>query len=126
MTILKFAFYALGTILLFSACEKDEIPVFTGSLCNNLTTENPISAKSSIDNFLQSLPGKNSDKDLESLAQWLLRQECVKQIDILCNSCIFSLPPQSELRLTIGEPNQVFELHLAILMSEPMEVMRVD
>jgi hypothetical protein len=109
------------------ACEKDEIPVPSGILCKALTSEQAIDGKPSIDEYLKTLPGNNTDEDLALLANWLLEHECVNQVAILCNSCLLSLPPQSHIRVFVQtSAGHTQDLNLFVLMSEPMEVMRID
>lgn len=73
-----------------------------------------------INEFLKTLQ-KDDDQALGKLKNWLDCKNCVKSAEILCNSCIETLPPQSEILVQFNSNGQVVEKTMDILMSEPLK-----
>lgn len=73
-----------------------------------------------INEYLQTLEKDKLDANLELLKEWLSCKSCVDDVQILCNSCIFTLPPQSELKIIFISNNIKMEKTMDILMDSPL------
>jgi hypothetical protein len=107
----------LLTCLTFWTCEKDKDEEF----CAFVNEQNFDATGPLIDDFLATLKKGNEDYKLEKLRAWLERKDCVGEVQILCNSCILTLPPQSELRVDFISNGDTITLTLDILMDDPMK-----
>lgn len=76
-----------------------------------------------INKYLSRQKKKLSDNEkLEQLRDWLKCKSCVYDAEILCNSCIFTNPAQSELKVSFIVNGQQVEKCLDIIMDEPLRV----
>ena len=73
-----------------------------------------------IDIFLATLHNASSDENLEKLCIWLESKACIDSVKIICNSCIKTLPPQSELSVSFTVDGKPLTLILDILMDNPL------
>jgi hypothetical protein len=101
----------------FWTCEKDDDEEF----CVLVNEQNFEATGPLIDDFLATLDSSNPIESLEKLRAWLERKDCVGEVQILCNSCINTLPPQSELRVEFISNGNSVTLTLDILMDDPMK-----
>ncbi|MFD2203325.1 hypothetical protein [Shivajiella indica] len=120
--------YKIGTrIVVFSAflltnCAENEFECRNNRLfCNPILSENFEESGTVIDEFLQELPPElSSQEKLEKLRDWLKCKSCVSHVEIFCNSCIYTLPPISELKITFILGGRETDKFLDIIMSEPL------
>lgn len=77
-----------------------------------------------IDEFLKRLKKDNSEENLEKLAAWLACRDCVSHAEVLCNACIETNPPQSELRVDFISGGQSVTMTMDIFMDEPLRFNR--
>ncbi|MBX2967576.1 MAG: hypothetical protein KF845_15650 [Cyclobacteriaceae bacterium] len=105
----------------FTACEKEDVACTDEKAFCNLVNKQEFNATGQvIDNFLESLQ-KNDDLALEKLKEWLECKSCVKTAEILCNSCIETLPLQSEILVKFNANGQVVEKTMDISMSDKLK-----
>ena len=72
--------------------------------------------------FLATINHSLSDEvKIEELKNWLSKHSCVQDVEILCISCIKTLPLQSELNITFKVNGQLIVKTMDVLMSEPMQ-----
>ncbi|NOX86091.1 MAG: hypothetical protein GXO86_09030 [Chlorobi bacterium] len=74
-----------------------------------------------INNFLITQKKNSHDESLQNLIQWLECKSCVARSEILCNSCIETYPPQSEIRVVFYYKWTTDTLVMDILMDEPLK-----
>ena len=112
--------FAATTILLscltFWTCEKDRDEEF----CSLVNEQNFDATGPLIDDFLATFKKGDEAYKLEKLRAWLERKDCVGKVQILCNSCIETLPPQSELSVEFISNSGDTTLTLDILMDDPL------
>ena len=126
-TVFITAIILLACLTLWT-CKKDNV-IETGNesdpddetFCELVEDQNFHSTGSLIDDFLVTLPKGNSDNNLIKLKDWLESKSCVSKAEILCNSCIFTLPPQSELSVDFISNGQPITMTLDVLMDDPLE-----
>lgn len=91
-----FVFCIFITLL---ACNQDDVsPAIDREICNNVLNENFEATIPLMNSYLQGLE-RNDDGALEKFENWLNSVSCVTNATILCNSCMFSLPPQSAMQV---------------------------
>jgi hypothetical protein len=112
-----------ATILLVSCKNENNTCTDEEVFCSFVNDQNFDGTGQLIDSFLGTLE-KNDTKALEKLKGWLDCKSCVLNTEILCNSCIFTFPAQSELRLRFNANGQTVELTLDILMTEKLKFIR--
>ena len=78
-----------------------------------------------INEFLVGLPSSNSfsedEQNLQALTKWLKSNSCVIDATILCVSCIYTLPAQSEISFSFKEGEVTKVVTLDISMSKPLK-----
>ena len=117
----------VGIILLlllgFTGCDKDkEKSASKDELCLNLNTEKIDKTTPIINDYLATLKSDLNDVNkLQSLTEWLKSCPCVIDATILCMSCIYTLPAQSEISVLFKENGTTKEVILDILMANPLK-----
>jgi hypothetical protein len=118
--------FFVATLFFLSSCKKENDPCSDGeTFCSFIKNSEFDGTSSIINNFLI-----NTDKDLpdaqklEDLKEWFKCKSCVSSVEILCNSCIYTLPAQSELRIHFIVNGQKKELTADISMSNPLRFLR--
>ncbi|MDR0796166.1 MAG: hypothetical protein LBE79_08985, partial [Tannerella sp.] len=98
----------IGLILLLLrglvGCDKEGQVTDSGKLCSYLNIENINKTIPVINDYLASLKSNlNDEQKLQSLTDWLKSSPCVIDATILCMSCIYTLPAQSEISFSFKE-----------------------
>lgn len=119
-TILTTAIIILSSFTLGS-CTKDKLNCSNESeFCSLVDNQDFDATGAIIDDYLAGLNKNEPEENLEKLADWLECKTCVEKVEILCNSCIETLPAQSELSVEFNSGGQEIEKTLDILMSDPL------
>ena len=63
---------------------------------------------------------KSPETQLYDLVEWLDKQQCISA-ELLCNSCIYTYPAQSEIRIVLNTGGERGIVTLDILMSKRIE-----
>lgn len=113
----------LLTVFVLSGCEKTSLKCTDDQeFCAVVSAGEYDRTGPIINKYLSGQDKQMSGKDkLAALADWLNCKSCISQVEILCNSCIYTNPPQSELRILFSTAGQNTEKILDILMSEPLK-----
>jgi hypothetical protein len=116
----------LTVSLLLANCKKEaNVCPESDTFCAYVSEQMFDSTGPIIDQFLGKLNQNTSDEEkLESLRNWLACMSCVDNVEILCVSCIYTNPPQSELKVVFIVDDQEIELILDILMDEKLKFVR--
>src|SRR5690606_31795153 len=117
------SYIILSTVLVLSGCEKTSLKCTDDrEFCAFISAGEYDRPGPIINKYLSKQPTKISGGDqLAALADWLNCKSCISQVEILCNSCIYTNPPQSELKILFSTAGQNTEKILDILMSEPLK-----
>ncbi len=115
MTTLAILLICLAT---FSCKEERDNEQF----CTLINDQNFDATLPLVDEFLATLSDNTQEESLEKLKNWLDAKDCVNTVTILCNSCIYTLPAQSELSVEFNANGQDTILTLDIIMDEPLRV----
>ncbi|PCH66437.1 MAG: hypothetical protein COC01_07965 [Bacteroidetes bacterium] len=112
-------------VLINTACKKDKI-ICTDeeSFCAFVDDQNFDATGTLINDFLTGLKKNENDENLEKLRNWFECKSCVKKAEIICNSCIETLPEQSELSIDFISNGQDINKTLDISMDEPLKFHR--
>ncbi len=118
----------IGLVLLmltaFIGCNKDDQLIDSDKLCPHLNIENIKKIIPIINDYLASLPSSNSssedEQNIQALTKWLKSSSCIIDAQIICVSCIYTLPTQSEVSFTFKEGEATYEVTLDIIMTEPL------
>ncbi len=98
-------------------CKKEAITCANQeAFCTAVNNQNFDATGPYVDDFLQ---GTESEEQLQLLTEWLACKSCVSSASVLCNSCIETHPPISELRVVFDVNGQPVSKTLDILMSDP-------
>ena len=114
-TVLTTAIILFACLTLWT-CNKDD-----ETFCALVNEENFDATGPLIDDFLATLKNGNQADHLAKLKEWLECKSCVEKAQILCNSCILTFPPQSELSVDFVSNGIIITMTLDILMSEPLK-----
>ncbi len=86
--------------------------------CSLVDKEDLEATKPIINDYLAGLEKNKNDENLQKLVDWLESQSCVDKAEILCNSCIFTLPAQSEILVDFNFNGQTITRTMDISMEE--------
>ena len=113
----------LSTLLLTS-CGKEGLTCSGDSeFCSFIDKEDFTGTSSVINKWLAKQKTNLSENEkLEQLRDWLECKSCVSEAKIDCNSCIYTLPPQSELKIAFMIKGQKVEKCLDVIMDTPLKV----
>jgi len=115
----------LSISITFWTCSKDEISRSDDkAMCEHVQSNNFDEVISVMNNHLQRFR-KNDDKALEKFASWLNSSSCVKEAKIICDSCMYSLPPQSDIKVVFMFNSHEIVVNLYVLMDEKLKVLRI-
>jgi hypothetical protein len=106
------------------ACEGEENKVvvsYNDPFCIWVDKQKVDSTGRLVNEFLVTLKNVNHAEDLEKLRAWLEAKECVDEAIILCNSCIKTLPPQSELIVSFVTNGLTAKMTMDILMDDTLK-----
>jgi hypothetical protein len=112
----------LFVILCLCSCKHEtDSPIDEGQFCALVNEQSFEATGPIIDRYLETLPVNNPDENLQRLNEWFNTISCIEESVILCNSCIETYPPQSELRIIFLANGQTITLIMDVLMSEPLK-----
>lgn len=107
-------------ISLFSCKHDEDSSIDDEQFCAFVSEQDFEATGPIINSFLETLPADNPDENLQLLNDWLNAISCIEKSVILCNSCIETYPPQSELRIDFLVNGQSIPMTLDILMDDPL------
>lgn len=109
-----------------SGCRKEKVECANGTdFCAFVSSEEYEQTGVLIDHFLGGLKADMPDDEkLERLKEWLSCNSCVTNVEIFCNSCIYTYPAQSELRIWFSANGKEQVKILDIIMSNPLQFHR--
>ena len=119
-------FNLIGLILLLLTglvgCDKEGQATDSEKLCLYLNIENINKTVPIINDYLATQKSNLSDEQkLQELTEWLKSCSCIDDATILCMSCIYTLPAQSEISFSFKEVDVTKIVTLDILMSNPLK-----
>lgn len=116
------AFSILLACLALYSCKKDKnVNSDDEKFCEYVSSQNFDATRPLIDNFLATLDNNNRYANLVKLKNWMETKSCVDSTTIICNSCIETNPPQSELMVSFISNGQKTSLIMDIIMSDPLK-----
>jgi len=117
--ILLLSFLFIGS--LFSGCKKDDkITIENDQFCALVSSKSIEATGLLINDFLAGLENSDKSDNLLKLKTWLEAKSCVDSVSIICNSCIYTYPTQSELSVTFITNGTKSELIMDVIMAEPL------
>lgn len=120
-TILTAVIIFLTCITLWT-CNKEKAPCSDDQpFCSLVDNQDFDSTGSIINNYLAGLKKNKKDENLVKLRNWLECKSCVDRAQIICNSCIKTNPPTSELSVDFNSNGQKVTVIIDILMDEPLK-----
>lgn len=128
MNAQKFNFAGIILLLLLGlcGCDKEKSKDATKEdFCLYLNSENIDKTIPIINDYLSSLKSNlNDEQKLKALTEWLKSCPCIIDATILCVSCIYTDPAQSEISILLKENGMTGVFILDILMSNPLTAIR--
>jgi len=110
------------TCLTHWACNKEKVSCSDDqTFCSLVDNQDFDATGSIIDNYLAGLERNKKDENLERLRDWLECKSCIDKAEIICNSCIKTNPPQSELIVDFILNGQTVTMLLNIWMDESLK-----
>ena len=103
------------------SCKKEDLKSGDEKFCEYVSIQNYEATGPLINNFLATLSRNNQDDNLGKLRDWLEAKTCVDSATILCNSCIYTNPAQSELKVIYISNGQKTSKIMDIIMSDPLK-----
>ncbi|MDR2906752.1 MAG: hypothetical protein LBU91_02030 [Bacteroidales bacterium] len=125
MKTLTFKLAMASAVLLMLAgvlnsCKEDDSQQ-SSSLCSNINSVDINQSLPMINHYLSGLPEILDDtRKLQALIGWLKADACIVDAEILCNSCIYTNPPMSEILLSFKENGILKHFVFDIAMTKPL------
>ncbi len=123
LTMSKLILVCLSVTILLS-CKGEEVLVACDDpeFCNFITAEAFDKAAPVINQYLASQKSSlSSDQKLDDLKSWLECKTCVSSAELICNSCIYTLPAQSEISVRFSVNGKDTVRIMDIEMSNPLK-----
>jgi len=120
---MKLILFFLSLIVLLG-CKSDAVQMACDDpeFCNFISAETFDKSGEVINRYLASQKTSlSNDEKLNDLKSWLECKPCVTSAEIICNSCIYTLPPQSELRVRFSVNGKDSLRTLDISMENPLK-----
>lgn len=112
-------------IFFMTTCDKDgpveDIPVIPEdtTFCGYIHAEKFDSTYRFLNQILSKIP---FDEDsMKKFEKRLIEENCVVEVEWICNSCLFSLPAQSEVLVRIKTNQGFIRVVNRVVMMEPMK-----
>ena len=121
------------TISLFLSCSKEKEPICHDDICEYIYNENDSLIQEEIARLTLDLLPKPSDDDkwgqsenLDILIERLNKYNCIVATKV-CYACIYTLPPQSEVKLVVTYNKEIITRIMDLLTGEeePMKYLRL-
>jgi len=121
------------TISLFLSCSKEKEPICHEEICEYIYNENDSLIQEEIARLTLDLLPKPSDYDkwgqsenLDILIERLNKYNCIVATKV-CYACIYTLPPQSEVKLAVTYNREIITKIMDLLTGdeEPMKYLRL-
>ncbi|MCO6460823.1 MAG: hypothetical protein J5I59_05430 [Saprospiraceae bacterium] len=112
-------------IILFSiSCNKVKFNLGLNPLfCIYIHSEDYNNVAKVINDFCSKQnPSTDDAIKLKQLEIWLKNYDCLTEVSIVCNPCIYTYPAKSEIKISYINDNQIKIKHLDILMSRPLKM----
>jgi hypothetical protein len=113
--LIGFAVFAL----LLPACDKESPCLQEEAFCSLVNAQDFDGTGPVINEFLKTF-NANDPQALDELVEWLECKRCVRSAIIVCNSCIYTLPPQSQIEVTFIQDSDSTILIMDIVMDNPL------
>jgi hypothetical protein len=110
-----------------SACDKGDVRCTDEKeFCAFINSEEYDKTGELIDKYLSGLESNLSEEEqLDKLNDWLECKSCVESAEILCVSCIYTNPPQSEISVSFVVNGQQTVKTLDVIMDNPLRVREI-
>jgi len=112
------------TISLFLSCSKEKEPICHDDICEYIYNENDSLIQEKIARLTLDLLPKPSDYDkwgqsenLDILIERLNKYNCIVATKV-CYACIYTLPPQSEVKLVVTYNKEIITRIMDLLTGE--------
>jgi hypothetical protein len=116
-------FFLFSLVLL--GCKKDSSDLRCQELKQAMNENNVTSVKSLITDIIKTLPSDiYSEQSVKALAA-SLSNECGVSAEVLCFSCIQTLPEQTEIRLSFSFSGNIFNKIIDISYTQPTNKMKI-
>jgi len=112
--LMKILIPALFLSLLMLSCKKENPFPTCESLTVAMKTNNVEAAKAAITQYVNSLPSQEYTRENLEKLNTALSGQCVTTAELLCFNCIYTLPAQSEIKVSIiyqgARLNKIFDI----------------
>jgi len=90
--------------------------------CSYVNTESIGKTIPIVNDYLEGLSDNlNDEEKLQALTEWFKSCPCIMDATIICMSCIYTLPAQSEVSILFKENDKAEKVVFDIIMSEPLK-----
>ena len=102
--------------------DEDDDEALKLKFCSFLNTEDIVKTIPLVDKFLSSLSNNLDDaQKLQALTAWLNEQPCIIEASVLCQSCVETNSPMSEIFISFDDDGMTQEFVLDVSMSNPLK-----
>ena len=117
--IIFFGFLIFSTI--FISCKKDNITIFDCTILQEgLKSDNPDLVKKEINKICGTLSASTTKENLQKLTT-IISSKCKMEAIILCSECIYTDPPQSEIKISYSISGIQSSKTIDILSTKPLQ-----
>ena len=110
-----------AVVFAFAACKKEVMICGNMTFCEKVDYQYSELLNTDINHFMATITADTPEDKLNVLNDWLLNMRCVTEAEIICNSCIYTNPPQSELKITFDADGKEVIKTMNVLMSDTLK-----
>jgi hypothetical protein len=109
-----FSFFISCKKSTFSTLEKNKI-------CDAINANNLTAAEVELNTVISKINTSQSDQlQMEEVKKILSTIDCLSNVEIICVSCIYTLPAQSEIKMNVMINGQSQEIIADVVMKNPL------
>ncbi len=112
-------FYTCLAFLLVN-CSKGKISSYNEAYCEAISAEDYDLGGEYLNKFLKANRRLSDEEILKKTQEWLWEKECVLDATLICNSCIETNPPKSQISVAYNVNGQNFSKTITLVMSSPV------
>lgn len=105
--------------LVVISCDKEGIGCDHRRFCASINARDFDAAGLVVGGLLSHLNDQQDEAVLDQVDQWLRCKPCVLDVEIICRSCVYTLPTISELRVVFESNGQPIVQTMDIVMDNP-------
>lgn len=102
--------------------DSDDICPVVVPFCDHIQEQDYDATVPLINDYLSNQKMGSPEENLNELVEWLGSKSCVTNVKLICNSCIETAPPRSEIEVVFDSNKIAVSKTLIVLMDNKLRV----